>query len=103
MSYRVYLSGAFIGALALLSYAGQADAPRLMLNGASSLIILTQNEENSEVQNELDPQSDGGQPGGPSATAPTGQAMPQGGTGSQPQGGGGSGATIEKELQEEKQ
>ena len=66
MSYRVYLSGAFICALALLGYAGQADATRLMLNGASSLIILTQNEENSEVQNELDPQSDGGQPGGPS-------------------------------------
>jgi len=102
MSYRLYLSGAFICALALLGNAGQAAATRLMLNGASSLIILTQDEENSEVQNELDPQSDGGQPGGPSATAPAGQAMPQGGAGSPPQGGG-SGATIEKELQEENQ
>ena len=103
MSYRLYLSGAFIGALALLSYAGQADATRLMLNGASSLIILTQDEENSEVQNELDPQSDGGQPGGPSATAAcrTGHAPRRNGL--PPQGGGGSGATIEKELQEEKQ
>jgi hypothetical protein len=68
------------------------------VDGASNLIILAQDEENAEVQNELDPQSDEGQPGGPSST---GQAT-QGGVGSQTQGGG-SGAIIEKELQEENQ
>ena len=51
MSYRLLASGAFVGALTLLGYAGQADATtRLMLNGAPSLTILAQDEENEEVQ-----------------------------------------------------
>jgi hypothetical protein len=99
MSDPLRAVGAFIFALTLLSYAGQAGATEPSVDGASNLIILAQDEENAEVQNELDPQSDEGQPGGPSST---GQATPQGGAGSQTQGGG-SGALIEKELQEENQ
>ena len=58
MSYRLLASGAFVGALTLLGYAGQADTTtRLMLNGASSLTILAEDEENAEVQNLLEPQT----------------------------------------------
>jgi hypothetical protein len=96
MSYRLLASSAFICALALVGSAGQADAARLSPNGASSLIILAGDEENSEIQNELDPESDSGEPGGPSMpAAPEEKAKPEGG--------GGSGATIEKELQEDNQ
>ena len=35
-----------------------------MLNGTSSLTILAEDEENAEVQNLLEPETDGGQPGG---------------------------------------
>ena len=63
MPYRLLASGAFVCALMLLGFAGQADATtRLMLNGASSLTILAADEENAEVQNLLEPETDGGQP-----------------------------------------
>ena len=68
MQYRLYASGAFACALALLGYAGQADATtRLMLNVTPSLTVLAQDEENAEVQNLLEPQTDAGQPAGDSA------------------------------------
>src|SRR5262245_51599228 len=97
MSYRFLASSAFICALALAGPAGQADAAQLAPKSASNLIILAADEENPEVQNELDPASDSGQPGGPAtpAPAPEEKAMPQGG--------GGSGAVIEKELQQDNQ
>jgi len=87
MPYRLLASGAFICALTLLGYAGQADATtRLMLNGASSLTILAEDEENAEVQNLLEPETDGGQPGGGEAMKPEEpkagdemKAMPEGG------------------------
>ena len=59
MSYRLLATGAFVCALALLGYAGQAEATtKLMLNGASDLVILAQDEENAEVQNLLEPETD---------------------------------------------
>jgi hypothetical protein len=71
MSYRLLASGAFVCALMLVGYVGQADATtRLMLNGASNLVILAEDEENAEVQNLLEPETDGGQPGGDSAMKP---------------------------------
>lgn len=71
MQYRLYASGALACALALLGYAGRADATtRLMLNVAPSLTILAQDEENAEVQNLLEPQTDAGQPAGDSAMKP---------------------------------
>ena len=87
MRYRLLASGAFVCALMLAGYAGSADATtRLMLNGASSLTILAQDEENAEVQNLLEPESDGGQPGGDAAMKPEApkageemKAMPEGG------------------------
>ena len=43
MPYRLLASGAFVCALTLLGFAGQADATtRLMLNGTSSLTILAE-------------------------------------------------------------
>ena len=51
MPYRLLASGAFVCALTLLGFAGQADATtRLMLNGASSLTILAEDEENAECR-----------------------------------------------------
>ena len=80
MSYRLLASGAFVGALTLLGYAGQADATtRLMLNGAPSLTILAQNQENEEVQNLLEPQTDSGQPGGPAMPGAQPEAAPKAG------------------------
>jgi hypothetical protein len=73
MPYRLLASGAFVCALTLLGFAGQADATtRLMLNGTSSLTILAEDEENAEVQNLLEPETDGGQPGGDAAMKPEG-------------------------------
>jgi hypothetical protein len=98
MSYRLLASGAFLCAFTLLGYAGQAEAAtRLMPNGASSLIILAEDEENAEVQNLLEPETDGGQPGGESTTQP--EAAPQGGDEmkAQPEGGG----YESNEMQEE--
>lgn len=96
MSYRLLASGAFVCALTLLSFAGQADAARLTMNGASSLIILAADEEQKEIQNEMDPESDGGQPGGAmkSEGAPKAEKAA-------PEGGDSANKIIEKELQEE--
>ena len=56
---RLLAANAAVCVLALLGFAGQADATtRLTLKASPSLIILAQ--ENSEVQNLLDPQSDNG-------------------------------------------
>ena len=60
---------------------------RLMLNGASSFTILAEDEENAEVQNLLEPETNGGQPGGDAAMKPEAapkageemKAMPEGG------------------------
>ncbi|HEU0018424.1 MAG TPA: hypothetical protein VFQ31_08740 [Methyloceanibacter sp.] len=88
MPYRLLASGAFICALTLFGYAGQADATtRLMLNGASSLTILAADEENAEVENLLEPEADGGTPMGADAAAKPEapkageemKAMPEGG------------------------
>ena len=88
MPYRLLASGAFVCALTLLGYAGQADATsRLMLSGPSSLTILAEDEENAEVENLLEPEMDDGVPGGDAAMEPEGapkageemKAMPEGG------------------------
>jgi hypothetical protein len=58
-----------------------------MLNGAPSLTILAQDEENAEVQNLLEPETDGGTPMGDAAAKPEAapkageemKAMPEGG------------------------
>lgn len=91
MSYRLLASGAFVCALTLLSYAGAADAARLTMNGASSLIILAADEEQKEIQNEVDPESTGGSP---DASKP---AAPKAGEGK----GEDANQIIEKELQQE--
>ena len=71
MRYRVLTAGGAVCVLSLLGFTGQADAtPRLTLKASPSLSILTQNQENSEVQNLLDPESDSGAPGGPSQPTP---------------------------------
>jgi len=71
MPYRLLSVGLALSALVLLTFTSQADATaRLTLKASPSLTILAQNEENSEVQNLLDPQSDNGVPGGPSAATP---------------------------------
>ena len=103
MPYRLYASGAFACALALLGFTGQADATtRLMFKASPSLTILAQNEENSEVQNLLDPQSDSGVPGGPSKPTPNDQPA-AGQMQAQPQpAGGGGGETNEIEQEEGK-
>ena len=48
-----------------------------MLNGASSFTILAEDEENAEVQNLLEPETNGGQPGGDAAMKP--EAAPKAG------------------------
>lgn len=86
MLYRLLACCAFVCALTLVGYAGHADATtRLILSGAPNLTILAQDEENAEVQNLLEPETDGGQPGGGDAAmkpeAPKGEemkAMPEG-------------------------
>jgi hypothetical protein len=97
MSYRLLASGAFVCALTLLSYAGAAEAGRLVPNGASSLIILAADEEQKEIQNELDPESDDGQPGG----AMKSEGAPKAEEKAAPAGGDSANKIIEKELQEE--
>jgi hypothetical protein len=93
MSYRLLASGAFVCALTLLSF-GQADAARLVPNGASSLIILAADEEQKEIQNEMDPESTGGKPDG--AMKP--EAAPKAG---EEKKGESANEIIEKELKEE--
>jgi hypothetical protein len=86
MDYRLFVSGAFVCALTLVGYAGQADATTRLMLSAPSLTILAQDEENAEVQNLLEPESDGGTPMG-DAAKPEGapkageemKAMPEGG------------------------
>ena len=48
-----------------------------MLNGALSFTILAEDEENAEVQNLLEPETNGGQPGGDAAMKP--EAAPKAG------------------------
>jgi hypothetical protein len=60
-------------ALALLGLAPANATPRLSLSGVSSLTILAGDEENSEVENLLDPAQDNGTPKdetGPAEAAP---------------------------------
>jgi hypothetical protein len=90
MSYRLLASGAFVCALTLLSYAGAADAARLTMNGASSLIILAADEEQKEIQNEMDPESTGGSPDATKPAAPKAEGK-----------GEDANQIIEKELQQE--
>ena len=71
MPYRLLGVGVALSALALLTFTSQADATaRLMLKASSNHTIMVQDEENPEVQNLLDPESDNGVPGGPSAATP---------------------------------
>ena len=71
MLYRLLTAWAAICALTLLGFSGQADATtRLMLKASPSLTILAEDEENAEVQNLLEPESDNGVPGGPTAATP---------------------------------
>ena len=101
--YRLLTAGAAVCVLSLLGFTGQADATaRLTIKASPSLTILAQNEENSEVQNLLDPQSDSGVPGGPSKPTPNDQPA-AGQMQAQPQpAGGGGGETNEIEQEEGK-
>ena len=102
MPYRLYASGAFACALALLGFTGQADATtRLTFKASPSLTILAQNEENEEVQDLLDPQSDSGAPGGPSQPTPGDQPGAGEGMQAQPEGGGGGDSETNEIDQEE--
>ena len=108
MYYRLLTAGAAVCAFSLLGFTGQADATtRLTLKASPSLTILAQNEENSEVQNLLDPESDSGVPGGPSQPTPgkptPGEQPAAGGQmQAQPEGGGGDSETNEIDQEEGK-
>ncbi|MGB8710689.1 MAG: hypothetical protein WCD39_13140 [Methyloceanibacter sp.] len=98
MRYRVLTAGGAVCVLSLLGFTGQADAtPRLTLKASPSLSILAQNQENSEVQNLLDPESDSGAPGGPSQPTPDDQPGAGGQMQAQPEGGGGETNAIDQE------
>src|SRR5262245_59442558 len=71
MPYRLLSTGGALCALALLTFTGHADVTTRLLLKASSNI------ENLEVQNELEPQSDNGVPGGPSAATPVEPEQPE--------------------------
>ena len=91
MPDRLLAANAAVCVLALLGFAGQADATtRLTLKASPSLTILAQNEENSQIQNELDPQSDNGAPGGSSQATPGDQPGAGGEMQAKPAGGGDS-------------
>jgi hypothetical protein len=63
MAQLLYKVGGAICALALLGFTGQANAtPRPMQDNAFNLTVLAADEENSEVENELDPAEDNGTP-----------------------------------------
>ena len=97
MFYRLVTAGAAVCAFSLLGFTGQADATtRLTLKASPGVTILAQNQENSEVQNLLDPQSDSGVPGGPSQPTPNDQPA-AGEMQAQPQGGGGETNAIDQE------
>ena len=71
MLYRFMTAVAAVCALTLLGFTGQADATtRLMLKASPALTILAADEENSEVENLLDPEADNGVPGGPTEATP---------------------------------
>jgi hypothetical protein len=96
---RLLAANAAVCVLALLGFAAQADVTtRLTLKASPSLTILAQNEENSQVQNLLDPQSDNGTPGGPSAATPVEPGQPGGQMNAAPQGGNES---EQKEIDQE--
>jgi hypothetical protein len=95
-------AGAAVCALTLLGFAGHANAaPRPMLDTASSLTILAGDEENSEVQNLLDPESDNGLPGGPAAMeakpAPEGESHEEKAMEAKPSGGVDDSTEVDKE------
>jgi hypothetical protein len=91
MFYRFLTAGAAVCAFSLLGFTGQADATtRLTLKASPSLTTLAQNEENSQIQNELDPQSDNGAPGGSSQATPGDQPGAGGEMQAKPAGGGDS-------------
>ena len=99
MPYRLLSVGAALSALALLTFTGQSDATtRPVLKASSSFTILVQDEENPEVQNLLDPESDNGVPGGPSAATPVEPEQPGGQMNAAPQGGNES---EQKEIDQE--
>ncbi len=63
MSHFLLKSSAVAVTLALIGFAGTADAAmRTTLPSASNLTILAADEENSEVENLLDPEADQGTP-----------------------------------------
>jgi hypothetical protein len=80
MPYRL-LTGGALCALALVTFTGHAGVTTRLLLKASS------NAENPEVQNLLEPQSDNGTPGGPSAATPVEPSQPGGQMNAAPQGG----------------
>jgi hypothetical protein len=99
MPYRLLSVGAALSALALLTFTSQADATaRLVLKASSNLTIMVQDEENSEVQNLLDPESDNGVPGGASAATPVEPEQPGGQMNAAPQSGNES---EQKEIDQE--
>jgi len=81
MAHRLLSTGVALSALALLAFTGHTHATTGLLLKASS------NVENPEVQNLLDPQSDNGTPGGPSAATPVEPRQPGGQMNAAPQGG----------------
>jgi hypothetical protein len=97
-------ASAAVSALTLLGFAGHANAaPRPMLDSAS-LTILAADEENSEVQNLLDPESDNGTPGGDAATKPEVKPEPreEKAMEAKPSGGGGVDESTEVDKEEGK-
>ena len=74
MLYRFMTAGAAACALTLLGFPGQADVTtRLMLKASPALTILAADEENSEVENLLDPEADNGVPAPPRQRQATAQ------------------------------
>ena len=98
MPYRLLSVVAVLSAL-LLTFTSQADATaRLVPKASSNLTIMVQNEENSEVQTLLDPESDNGVPGGASAATPVEPEQPGGQMNAAPQSGNES---EQKEIDQE--
>jgi hypothetical protein len=87
MLYRLLTAGAAVCALGLLGFTGEADATsRLMLKTTPGLTILAEDEENAEVQNLLEPETDNGVPGGPSAATPGDEPKAEGEMKAKPEG-----------------
>jgi len=81
MPNRLLSIGGVLCAFALLAFTSHTHAPTGLLLKASS------NMENPAVQNELNTQSDNGNPGGSPATAPAQPSQPGGQMNAAPQGG----------------